>query len=47
MVRTNLNALNTERKSFIEAESSETIQKSNVSTYVDEEFVTSDAVYYS
>ena len=49
MVRTNLNASHAMKKSFIEAESSEKIQRplrSNVRTYVDEEFVTGDTVYY-
>ena len=47
MLRTNLNALHAVRKSFIEAESSQKIWRglrSNVKTYVDEEFVTSDIV---
>ena len=49
MLRTNLNALHAVRKSFIEAESSEKIQRalsSNVRTYENEEFVTGDIVYY-
>ena len=47
MVRTNLNTLHTARKSFIEAESSEKIQRalrSNVRTYEDEEFLTRDTI---
>ena len=48
MVKTNLNALHTARKSIIETESTEKIWRalrSNVRTYVDEEFVTGDTVY--
>ena len=49
MVRINLNALHAARKSFIEVESSEKIQRalrSNVRTYADKGFVTGDTVYY-
>ena len=45
----NLDVLHAVRKSFIEAESSEKIQgalRSNVRTYVDEKFVTGNAVSY-
>ena len=49
MIRTNLNALHTACKIFIEAKSSEKIQRalrSNVWTYADEKFVIGDNVYY-
>ena len=49
MVGVNLNALHTTRKSFMEAEASEKIQRSlrsNVKTYADEGFVTGESVYY-
>ena len=48
MVRLNLNALHAVRKSFREAESNEKIWRalrSNVRTYVNEEFVTDDSYY--
>ena len=49
MVRINSNVLYAVRKSIMEVESSEKIQKalrSNVRTYVDEGFVKGDTVYY-
>ena len=48
-IGTNLNTLHAARRSFIEAESSEKIRRAlrfDVRTYVDEEFVTGDTVYY-
>ena len=49
MVRINLNALHAVRKSFIKAKSREKIRRalrSNIKTYADEVFVTSDTVYH-
>ena len=46
VARINLNALHAARKSFIEAESSKIIQRALRSNVRDEEFVTSDTVYY-